>query len=142
MIYDYDGKPRNLKKLVLEEALAYAKKYLKLSDASYVLIEFTKDCDAFGYAHDEGDHDYHIEINKTYNVSLMLGTLFHELTHIQQYESGRLVITHGEDPDMWEGLLVTAQYDDQPWEQEAFDLEKKMLRNFKRNFKKKYNYAI
>jgi len=142
MIYDYDGKPRNLKKLVLEEALTYAKKYLKLSDASYVLIEFTKDCDTFGYAHNEGDNDYHIEINKNHTVPLMLGTLFHELTHIRQYETGRLIMTPNDDGAVWEGLYVEAEYDDQPWEEEAYDLERKMLRNFKRNFKRKYNYAL
>jgi hypothetical protein len=129
------GKPRRLKKALFVKALEYASNYLKLDCNTFVYISFEKDMDAHGYAVDIDKHDYEVEINKSYSVTNMITTLFHELVHVRQYETGDLVSAEGKKPYRWKGKVCRADYADQPWEIEAFDLEKKMLRNFKRKHK-------
>ena len=129
------GKPRHLKIDLLRKALAYASNYLKLDEDTFVDITFTRDCSAYGYAMDIEPGEYEIEINSNNSVQEMIHTLFHELVHVKQYVYGELVSGEGNKPSKWKGKVCRADYADQPWEIEAYDLDKKMLRNFKRKHK-------
>lgn len=61
----------------------------------------------------------------------VVATLFHELTHVQQFQSGNL--KHGKS-----GALVwktgetseNTEYDSQPWEIEAYEMEEKLSNSF------------
>lgn len=134
--YGISGKPRTLKKATLVKALAYASDYLGLDCDTYVDFTFTKDCgNAYGFALDVEPGEYEIEINKEYPVVDMISTIFHELVHIKQYVRGELVSAEGRKPNYWKGKVCRAKYSDQPWELEAYDLERKMLSNFRRKYK-------
>lgn len=135
MLVEVTGKPRRLKAAVLNDALTYAFKYLRLEEDGWIDIVFKKDCDAHGYATHDEEEEYGVEINSTLSVYEMVGTLFHELVHIKQYATGRLVSAEGRKPNRWEGKVCRLEYAKQPWEVEAYDLERKMMRNFKRNYK-------
>jgi len=69
-------------------------------------------------------------------LSSMLCTLAHEMVHVRQYAKGQLrdLITV-EDTVVWQGKRmhidnVSEEYLGQPWEEEAFSLEKKLSRAF------------
>lgn len=76
-------------------------------------------------------------------------TLFHEMTHVEQFESGRLCMLEDEPKRgyIWEGVehkrLETNDdlYDELPWEAEANARAEKVLRKFNMNlnFKKFLN---
>lgn len=60
-----------------------------------------------------------------------LGTLFHELTHAQQYLYGRLQLEF--DHAYWNGVLFQRddfEYSNEPWEVEARKIESKMQKKF------------
>jgi hypothetical protein len=80
----------------------------------------------------KGGFDYTIEVDpRNNNVKKMINTFFHELTHIDQYVSGRL--THKNGERIWCGAEMRSvkkyavhssdrklqEYRAQPWEQEA-----------------------
>lgn len=67
------------------------------------------------------------------NRSEAISIISHELIHLTQYHSGRLVKREGFNSVLWEGLIVDVKevpYLERPWEKEAFskdkDLEKKI----------------
>lgn len=81
--------------------------------------------------------------NKTQNVlyvnkmnrSDCITVISHELIHLSQFHSGRLVKKDGINTVLWEGKIfdvTLVPYMDRPWEIEAFkrdkDLEKKIIR--------------
>lgn len=90
-----------------------------------------------------------IDIEARQDRDDFFATLFHEMTHIEQFESERLCTLDGELDRgyLWEGVeyarLDTANddYDEQPWEAEANARAEKVLRKFNMNlnFKKFLN---
>ena len=131
------GKPRKLKKALILKALDYAERYLKMPYDIDLSIEFedTKS-EALGFAMDIDEGEYEITIDKKQTPRVMIHTLLHELVHVNQYATGRLVSGEGRKPNRWLGKANYDDYANQPWEVEAYDLEKKMMRNFVRLCKK------
>lgn len=136
--YLVTGKPRKLKIALLRKAIRYASDYLRLDYNTFVDIAFTNDCSAYGYAMDVEPGEYEIEINKTHSIEDMIGTLFHEMVHIKQYVYGELESGEGTKPSKWHGEICELEYAKQPWEIEAYALDQKMLRNFKRKHKDEF----
>src|SRR6056300_1624635 len=132
-------KPRNLKKNLIYKALDYAESYLKMPFDIDLTIEFDNlDGVAVGYAmeQDIDELEFEITIDKNQTPRQMIHTLLHELVHINQYATGRLVSGEGRKPNRWLGKPNYDDYANQPWEIEAYDLDKKMMRNFVRLCKK------
>jgi len=120
--------------------------YLELDkyDTFYELnVQKKCDSDAGGYAHGD-DNDVSIEISRTaqgerYTQEELKINIAHELIHAQQLASRRLYnkgfifkqlnktekcLAYAHE---WEGeLYVDTPYDDQPWEIEAYENEKKV----------------
>ena len=89
---------------------------------------------AYGLAYsyiepDEGRFNY-IEIeNKPRNLYTYIETLCHECVHIKQYERGELKDVRGKQ--MWKGKDCTdLSYSKQPWEKEAFSLQKDLAKAY------------
>jgi hypothetical protein len=130
-------KPRNLKKAILLKALDYAEEYLKMPFDIDLTIEFEKlEGVEVGFAMDADDNEYEITIDSKQTPRQMIHTLLHELVHVNQYVTGRLVSGEGRKPNRWLGKPNYDDYANQPWEIEAYDLDKKMMRNFIRKCKK------
>ena len=131
------GKPRKLKKALILKALDYAERYLKMPYDIDLSIEFEDiKSEALGFAMDIDEGEYEITIDKKQTPKVMIHTLLHELVHVNQYATGRLVSAEGRKPNRWLGKANYDDYANQPWEIEAYDLEKKMMRNFVRLCKK------
>ena len=130
-------KPKKLKKAILLKALDYAEEYLRMPFDIDLTFEFEKiDGVEVGFAMDADDGEYEITIDNSQTPRQMIHTLLHELVHVNQYATGRLVSGEGRKPNRWLGKPNYDEYKNQPWEIEAYDLDKKMLRNFVRKLKK------
>ena len=60
--------------------------------------------------------------------------LFHELTHLWQYYRGDLEMTEMGKKYIWKGELYdyTTEYNDRPWEKEAFSNSYKLDKEYRR----------
>ena len=65
---------------------------------------------------------FYIYVDRTLRRDRMFRVLAHELIHIQQYESGRLIETDRDSIVIWEGRtydMRQVKHEDRPWEIEA-----------------------
>lgn len=63
----------------------------------------------------------------------------HEIVHLKQYEDGRLLIDPETGAALWEGELYSnlTSYMKRPWEREAFDMDFKIHREYRKNIRHK-----
>jgi len=100
----------------------------------FIEIDFVKKCDgnAAGYCHGD-DYVIYIEIARHDSrgkipTDLLLINVAHELIHAKQIATGKLMdvgFTKNRSPKWkWHGkTLVDIDYNDRPWEKEAYKLE-------------------
>jgi hypothetical protein len=126
MIYCVENKPKRIDTILLDRAVSFACEYLELNTDFTIAFETLKKYQC-GFC-DYDKEDTVVTIAKRLSVNEAIRTLFHELVHIKQYESGRL---EADNPQRWLGESVKGDYKNLPWEKEAFDLEEKMMNAFK-----------
>lgn len=127
MMYEIYNPPKRLKTAELDSAVCFACDYLGL-DKNFV-IEF-ETLKKYHYGHCcncDLDEEIVITISKRLSMKDIVRTLFHELVHVKQYLDGRLETGN---PFRWHGIPTNCNYDNYPWEIEAFDLEEKMMKKF------------
>ena len=132
MLYDLERKPRKLKIKLLDEVLCFVQEYLKLPEETHILLEFSnmKKDGANGYCvdcDDDEDYDCEIEINNKLDIDEMITTIFHELVHVKQYVTGRLISGVGKKHSRWDGIPYSGTYLGSPWEKQAYATEKRMF---------------
>ena len=131
MIYAIGGLVKN--EAVLDYSVPALIKALGLSRLRKPLLEidFVNKLDAYGLC--EGDRDYaKITIAKKCPVTgrklgftEMMHTLAHEMVHARQFLRGELV---AEGAWKWKGRNADGyEYDNQPWEKEAYRLETELF---------------
>ncbi len=105
----------------------------KLSDRLDIKIVLKKISEADGLCIKQDKYKYLIELNKNLNFENLLITLAHEIVHVKQYVTMELKVWNilGKDVDVWRGRRFrNLNYDDQPWEMEATDLEVYLFQDF------------
>ena len=133
MIFFVKGKVKN--RDVVEEYVINCLKYLNLHrmTSKTVIIDFKSnlDGDAQGYCF-AIDKVAEVTIGKKWagrNLTFMeqMQTLAHELVHVKQYFRNEL--TYGETGDFcWKKRNAGGyKYENQPWEKEAFKMEKEIF---------------
>ena len=67
------------------------------------------------------------------------GILAHEMVHLLQYATGRLWMNVNTGAAMWDGKIYSASvpYEERPWEKEAFKLQRRLERAWKKFNKSK-----
>lgn len=131
MDYYLSGQIKNL--AVVEEYLPKLIKGLGMHRLRkpYIEVEFVNKLDAFGLC--EGDKDYaKISIARKCPVSgrklgfvEMMQCLAHEMVHARQFIRGEL---EAEGAWKWKGRNADGyEYDNQPWEKEAYRLERELF---------------
>ena len=100
-----------------------------------ILITNTLKEGAYGFAYasqadEDGPATSYIEIeNKPQNLYSFIETLCHECVHIKQYARNEIKETRGKT--MWKGKDHTdTSYWKQPWEKEAFGLQKELAKTY------------
>lgn len=95
--------------------------------------------DAAGWATTQKSRgtDYTIRLRQGVGITSMLDTVMHEMAHVQQRMTGRLVSRYCYDKrsavDTWQGAELVRKevpYREQPWEVEAFALSPQLVRSF------------
>jgi hypothetical protein len=120
LIYEIISQPKKIDTALLDNAVSFACDYLDLD--LDLTIEFTSlRRHQYGFCDYEED-EIIILIAKRLSSNDVVRTLFHELVHVKQHAEGRL-----QHNQIWLGEKVEANYEDLPWEQEAFELEQKMV---------------
>jgi len=124
MFYEVENLPKKLSIDLLDRAVAFASEFLGLCDID-LNIEFDTlkkhQCGFCLYDEDE----IIITVARRLSVKEIIATIFHEMIHVKQYVDGRL-----EEGSKWMGEVYSCDYDDLPWEQEAFEIEKVMIVDF------------
>jgi hypoxanthine phosphoribosyltransferase len=125
MIYEVVNKPKRIEAVLLDSAVSFACGYLQLNTSFTIEFESLKkhQCGYCDYDEDEAV----VVIAKRLPVKEAIRTLFHELVHLKQYETGRLEVG---SPQRWLGISIEDKYENLPWEVEAFELEEKMMKSF------------
>lgn len=122
MYYTTTNKPKHIEISMLDRCISFACEYLDL-DVDFE-IRFEKlgefQCGLCDYDEDE----IAIVVSKSLSDCDMVRTLFHEMVHLKQYVEGRLEVG---SPQRWLGKVYDWDYENMPWEVEAFDLEQKMV---------------
>jgi hypothetical protein len=80
---------------------------------------------AYGYCM-EGDtnREFELEIDKNLSLYDLVSTVCHEMVHVKQYARKELRCDR-DGNQMWKkGKFNNVQYEDAPWEKEAFKLER------------------
>jgi hypothetical protein len=91
----------------------------------------SKESRAWGWCSQIDRFHYDIEIDANLSARNVLTVLAHELTHVQQYFTGRLRDAQGnERASRWYGKPCGLDYDLQPWEIEARMMEAILYRAF------------
>lgn len=131
MIYEVEGTTRNISRKHLDKVLYFAQSYLGIKETAFLTVRFSKDFneDQCGYC-DEVDIDeewVELEINKGLDAKTMVETILHEMVHVKQILDGRLVQGN---PSTWNGVEYDGNYNELPWEIEAYRIEEQMAREF------------
>lgn len=84
---------------------------------------------AWGWCHQDDKFSYTVEIDRTLSTKNVLTVLAHELVHVNQYYQGRLVDVDDEITT-WYDQVIDTGYDSQPWELEAYTMEKILYNAF------------
>lgn len=73
------------------------------------------------------------------DVSGLQTIICHEMVHLKQYDSGKLKMSPDCKTVWWNGekFDATSEYTNREWEVEAFSLQNKLWRNFKKSKKNK-----
>ena len=83
---------------------------------------WTADCD-------HRPRDFEIELQSGMSPDLYIATLLHELLHLYQHVQGTLRDKRGKR--FWRGVDHSkTNYDDQPWEKEAYRMEKDLVDDY------------
>jgi hypothetical protein len=123
MIYEAINQPKKLETDLLDRAVLFACKYLKI-DLDLVIEFETLSKGQYGFCDFDEDETI-ITLAKRLSVKDAIRTLFHELVHVKQHVDGRL-----ERGYIWCGRVYECDYTELPWEIEAYDLEEKMMEQF------------
>lgn len=123
MIYEIVDKPKKIETALLDSAVSFASSYLQL-EVDFVLKFETLRNYQFGFC-DYDEDEIIITIAKRLSPKDAIRTLFHELIHVKQHLDGIL-----ERGYVWRGQVYERDYNELPWEIEAYDLEEKMMEKF------------
>lgn len=82
---------------------------------------------ADGWCYFDSKKKYRIHINQRMGLKRVAETLVHELVHVKQYVSGELRECGITGDMLWKGKKAASNYWKQPWEIEAFGLQRCLL---------------
>lgn len=136
------------KKFEVEDLLNFLGEELKIKDNVELIVAYnnsllnrlsTEDIEYKALLHSPLPNYYVLYVKE--NVYNLHYILCHELVHLEQYERGDLKISNDFSTVTWKGVTYTKEYPytDREWEDEAFRLETKLWKKFKKKLKQDQN---
>lgn len=131
MIYEVENMPNTISYEMLDSVIVFACEYLGILYETDMEIEFDDELEEYQCGScDVEDGIAQLWLNPLLNERELITTIFHEMVHIRQMLNGDLVAGEGREKSAWHGVKYDENYEDLPWEKEAFELEQIMVENF------------
>lgn len=98
-------------------------------------LKMTTDFNGFCHIHDDEENDYspksfNIDMNGDLSLDDTLETLAHEMVHMRQFRNKELCYREAYTKFNGVAYSINMPYKKQPWEKEAYKLEKKLVKSF------------
>lgn len=124
MYYDLNEAPDSLNISLVDKAMTTVMQAFDFAN-SVITVDFSEDFTdgQCGFA-DYDDEEYIVYLNPDLSDEQLVRTLIHEMVHIHQYISGRLV--HDGPDTYWDGIQYDGEYHKLPWEIDAYAWEDKL----------------
>lgn len=130
------------KKFDVEELLTFLAEELNISENAELMVVYNDDLlnrlsnDDIEYEallHNPAKNYYVLYVKE--NVSGLQYILCHEMIHLQQYDRGDLQMSSDFRTVIWKGETFdnSSEYLEREWEEEAFGLQNKLWKKFKKN---------
>lgn len=130
------------KKFDVEELLTFLAKELNISENAELMVVYnddllnrlsTGDIEYEALLYNPAKDRYVLYVKE--NVSGLQYVLCHEMVHLQQYDRGDLQMSSDFRTVIWKGETFdnSSEYLERKWEEEAFGLQNKLWKKFKKN---------
>lgn len=129
MTYEITNLPKKMDEELFHRAVLHSLTFLEL-DVDFEIIFESMERHQFGLVEYEADEEFaevSVYLAKRLSPKESIRTLFHEMVHVKQYVSGKL---EAGAVQKWEGIVYEDDYENLPWELEAFELEEQMMETF------------
>ena len=133
IVIEFETKCSALRREAIEAAVHFAASQMlpRIRKPVFINIrairKLAKKQGVYGDCMDEGDREFTIRIDVSLPLDQMITTILHEMVHVWQYVSNRMVykwvheVRFAKEVYSWD-----MPYDDRPWEIEAHRLEKQL----------------
>jgi len=133
IVIDFQNKCAKYRKRAIEDAIMFASSQLmsRIRKPVYINIrtirKLAEKQGVYGDCMDEGDREFTIRIDVSLPLDQMIETILHEMVHVWQYVSKRMVQNWVHEVRFAKEVYsADLPYDDRPWEIEAHRLEKEL----------------
>lgn len=133
IVIDFETKCAKYRKKAIVDAVNFASTQLmsRIRKPVYINIrairKLAEKQGVYGDCMDEGDREFTIRIDVSLPLDQMIETILHEMVHVWQYVSKRMVQNWVHEVRFAKEVYSTdLPYDDRPWEIEAHRLEKEL----------------
>lgn len=80
--------------------------------------------------------EFELSIKKNLDDEDLILTIMHEMVHVKQMAKGELKeLYRGGHRQVWKGKTVNKNYEDQPWEKEAYRMQDKLFKEYMNEIK-------
>ena len=95
-----------------------------------------KDEEVVGWCHEgENKREFFIDIEKSLDGDELIETVCHEMVHVWQSATRKMKdLPFGRKMYMGKVYDETTAYEDEPWEVEAYEMQGKLLKTFKKEY--------
>jgi len=133
IVIDFETKCAKYRKKAIVDAVNFASTQLmsRIRKPVYINIrairKLAEKQGVYGDCMDEGDREFTIRIDVSLPLDQMIETILHEMVHVWQYVSKRMVQNWVHEVRFAKEVYsADLPYDDRPWEIEAHRLEKEL----------------
>ena len=133
IVIDFETKCAKYRKKAIVDAVNFASTQLmsRIRKPVYINIrtirKLAEKQGVYGDCMDEGDREFTIRIDVSLPLDEMISTILHEMVHVWQYVSKRMVQNWVHEVRFAKQVYSSdLPYDDRPWEIEAHRMEKEL----------------
>ena len=133
IVIEFETKCAKYRRLAIKDAILFASNQLmsRIRKPVYINIrairKLAEKQGVYGDCMDEGDREFTIRIDVSLPFDEMITTILHEMVHVWQYVSKRMVQNWSDEIRFTKQVYSSElPYDTRPWEIEAHRLEKQL----------------
>jgi hypothetical protein len=129
MFYEVEKMSHQVSYDDLDSMLTFAMDYLEFDTDVPLIISFEVDNEQQSGFIDVDEDEILMNINPKLTGEELVRTVFHELVHAKQIQSGQ----YDPNDSTWGGVMYTCDYWNLPWEKDAYQKEEEMFIEYSKN---------